>query len=77
MTKRYEMTRTHGDEPMTLIFPEGTFETLPFEVRLQGPWYGCSYCDMDSLRPGQRIEILREGYTIMRDTVRAIHAVAA
>ncbi|MEJ2116456.1 MAG: hypothetical protein P8Y67_03245 [Alphaproteobacteria bacterium] len=69
MTKRYEITRTIGDEPMTLIFHEGAFETLPFEVRLLGVWTGCSYCSMESLKPSQRAEIERQGYLIVRDTV--------
>jgi hypothetical protein len=67
MKRRYEITRTIGEEPMTLIFPEGTFEALPFEVRLLGVWTGCSYCSMESLKPGQRGEIEREGYIILRD----------
>jgi hypothetical protein len=67
MTKRYESTRTSGDEPMTLIFPEGAFETLPFEIRLLAAWTGCSYGSMASLKPAQRAELARQGYTILRD----------
>lgn len=66
MITRYESTQSHGDEPMTLIFPEGAFESLPFEVRLMGPWFGCSYGDMSSLKPAQRSEVLRQGYVVLR-----------
>ncbi len=67
MTTRYESTHLNGEEPMTLIFPEGMFETVPFEIRLLGPWSGCSYGDMASLKPAQRAEIGSQGYTIVRE----------
>jgi hypothetical protein len=52
---------------MTLIFPEGAFDTLPFEVRLFAVWTGCSYGNMANLKPAQQAEIARQGYTILRD----------
>ena len=67
MTARYESARLDGADPMTLIFPEGTYEALPFEVRLLGPWSGCSFGEMASLKAAQRAEILRQGYTIVRE----------
>lgn len=67
MTTRYEAARLAGDGQMTLIFPEGTYEALPFEVRLLGPWSGCAFGDMTSLKPAQRAEIGRQGYTIIRE----------
>src|SRR5262245_65156413 len=69
MTKRFEATCSAGDEPMTLIFSAGTYETLPFEVRLMGPWYGCLYINGESLRLAQRDEISRQGYTILREAL--------
>lgn len=68
MTKRYESASVAGDEPMTLIFPEGTFENLPFEVRLMGPWTGCTFGDMASLKPACRADIHRQGYSIVRES---------
>jgi hypothetical protein len=42
MTTRYESTHVTGDDPMTLIFPEGMYETVPYEIRLLGPWCGAA-----------------------------------
>ncbi len=67
MTTRYESTYLDGEEPMTLIFPEGMFEAVPYEIRLLGPWSGCSYGNMASLKPAQRAEISSQGYTIVRE----------
>jgi hypothetical protein len=73
MITRYESTQTPGSphtpgvEPMTLIFPEGTFESLPFEIRLMGPWFGCSYGDIAALKPVHRGELLRQGYAVLRE----------
>ncbi len=67
MIHRYEATYSTGEVPKTLIFPEGTFEALPFEVRLMGPWYGCQYIDGKTLKPAHRYEIMRQGYTVLRN----------
>jgi hypothetical protein len=67
MTKRFEATCSAGDEPKMLIFSAGTYEALPFEVRLMGPWYGCLYIDAESLKLAQRDEIARQGYTILHE----------
>ena len=62
MTKRYEMTRSRGEAPVKLIFVEGTWESLPFEVRLSRPWYGGEICGRTSISTQQRSEIARRGY---------------
>ncbi|MGB0084191.1 MAG: hypothetical protein WBP94_02300 [Rhodomicrobiaceae bacterium] len=67
MIKHYEATKTHGLEPLTLVFPAGNYEALPFEVRLMGPWYGCFYVETESLKPVHRYEISRQGYAILRE----------
>ena len=66
MSTRYESTHTPGTEPMTLIFPEGSFESLPYEIRLMSPWFGCNYGDIASLKPAHRGELLRQGYVVLR-----------
>lgn len=55
---------------MTLIFVAGTYESLPFEVRLMGPWYGSIPVATDHLKPSQRFEIARQGFTILREAGR-------
>lgn len=76
MMKRYETTSTNGPEPMTLIFPEGGYEALPFEVRLAAPWVDCSYGDMASLKPAYRLELLRQGYLIIKHAAVALRDAA-
>ena len=67
MITRYESTRTPGAESMMLIFLEGAYESLPYEIRLMGPWFGCSYGDIASLKPVHRGELLRQGYVVLRE----------
>lgn len=74
MTKRYETTRADGAEPMMLIFPEGTYDALPIEVRMLGPWAGCSFIEVGNLRPALRSEILQKGYAIVREWVGMLNA---
>ena len=47
-----------------LIFLEGSWETLPFEIRLLRPWYGSEFCDRNSLTTAQRLDIAAQGYCI-------------
>jgi hypothetical protein len=69
MTTRYEATYSNGPEPKTLIFSEGCYEALPFEVRLIAPWFGCFYIDGVKLKPAQRLEIMRQGYALVHESV--------
>ena len=58
------MTRSRGDAPVKLIFVAGTWESLPFEVRLSRPWYGGEVCGHTGITTHQRSEIARRGYCI-------------
>ena len=70
MTKRYEIVRSSDNPSLVLIFPEGTWESLPFEIRLLRPWYESEFCDRNSLcdrgslTPTQHLDIATQGYCI-------------
>ena len=64
MTERYETTRSRGEAPLKLIFLEGTWDSLPFEVRLSRPWYGGEVCGRTGITVHQRNEIATRGYCI-------------
>jgi hypothetical protein len=64
MTKRYEIARAPDDPPLVLIFLEGSWESLPFEIRLLRPWYISEFCDRHSLTAHQRLDIATQGYCI-------------
>ncbi len=64
MTKRYETTRSLDEPRLMLISPEGTWESLPFEIRLLRRWYGMEICDRSNLTAAQRFEIEMHGYSI-------------
>lgn len=74
MTQTYETTYAFADEPMTLIFPEGTYESLPFEIRLLAPWSGAGIVEVSNLKSAQRLELMRQGYTIIRDAMSLLKA---
>ncbi len=64
MTERYETTRSRGEAPLKLIFAEGMWDSLPFEVRLSRPWYGGDVCARTDITTHQRSEIANCGYCI-------------
>ena len=64
MTERYESTRSRGGASRMLIFPEGSWESLPFEIRLLEPWHGSEFLDRASLTARQCLDIAGRGYSI-------------
>lgn len=62
MTTRYEIVRSSDAPPLVLIFLEGGWEGLPFEIRLLRPWYQSEFGDQDSLTANQRVDIAMQGY---------------
>lgn len=71
MSGRFEFARAAGKNALSLIFPEGAFETLPFEIRLTAPWVGSSFGLISDLKPAQRWELSQLGYTIVRGALSA------
>jgi hypothetical protein len=47
-----------------MIIPEGTWDSLPFEIRLWRPWRGGTRCTESALTNLQRQEIAKRGYSI-------------
>jgi hypothetical protein len=74
MTTRYEAAFSSGPEPKTLIFLEGSYEALPFEVRLLAPWSGCFYIAADKLKPAQRVDLMRQGYALIHESAQLLDA---
>ena len=68
----YEIARSSNEPPLVLIFPEGTWEGLPFEIRLLRPWHGSEYCDRASLTAQQRLEIAWQGYSVVAQATAAL-----
>jgi hypothetical protein len=68
MTYRYEFTRSAGGKGLVLIFAEGAFENLPFEIRLAAPWVGHGYAKAGELKPADRWQLRNVGYVILRET---------
>jgi hypothetical protein len=64
MTERYESTRSRGGASLMLIFPEGNWERLPFEIRLLHPWHGSEFLDRTSLTARQCLDIAGRGYSL-------------
>jgi hypothetical protein len=64
MNKRYEAVSSPCELSLKLIFLEGTWESLPFEIRLWRPWRGGILCTESALTSLQRREIVQRGYSI-------------
>jgi hypothetical protein len=67
MSSRYEYARSGREKSLLLVFPEGSFETLPFEVRLAAPWAGQGYGDMGGLKAADRWQLRQLGYVMLRE----------
>lgn len=67
MSTRYEFARSGRESSLFLIFPEGAFENLPFEVRLTAPWVGCGFGLLGELKHAVRWQFQSLGYVILRE----------
>jgi hypothetical protein len=65
MPGTYEYARSSGEQPVHLLFYPDTFEALPFEIRLLGPWFGRAFGDVVNLPSARRRELAQQGYTIV------------
>jgi hypothetical protein len=64
MNKRYEVVSSPCEPSLKLILLEGTWESLPFEIRLRRPWRGGTLCTDATLTSQQCQEIVKQGYSI-------------
>ena len=62
MTKHYESTRSRGGASLTLIFPEGTSESLLPKSDYCIPWHGSEFSDRTSPTGRQCLDITGRGY---------------
>jgi hypothetical protein len=67
MSHRYEFTRAAGEKGLILIFTEGSFESLPFEVRLSARWTGLGFGEITELKMVDRRALLAHGYAVVRE----------
>jgi hypothetical protein len=67
MSTRYEFARSGRDRSLLLIFPEGMFDCVPFEIRMTAPWVGCGFCEISDLRAADRWRFHQLGYAILRE----------
>jgi hypothetical protein len=74
---RYEFARSGRDRSLLLLFPEGSFDSLPFEVRLAKPWTGKGYGELAALKPADRVQYQRLGYVMVREVMQQGYAVRA
>jgi hypothetical protein len=77
MTLRYEFARAAGGKDLLLIFAEGAFESLPFEIRLSAPWTGHGYGEVGDLKSADRWQLRHVGYVVLRETDMAEQSVGA
>jgi hypothetical protein len=63
--KRYEIVRASDAPDLMLILPEGSWQSLPFEIRLLYPWHESECSDGGWLTSMQRSEIAAQGYRIL------------
>ena len=65
MSELFEYTRSVGERQLHLLYHPGQFESLPYEIRLLGPWFGRGFGPVAGLRPVYRVELAHHGYVIV------------
>ena len=72
MNAHYEVAFSSREPLLRVILLKGTWESLPFEVRLAQPWRGSAPCPETALTDAQREEVAIQGYCV--DHASSAHA---
>ena len=73
MNARYEVAFSSREPLLKMLLLEGTWESLPFEIRLSQPWRGSSFCAETTVTAAQREEVARQGYSVDRLSIVSAH----
>ena len=64
---QYQTFRSVSDVHVFVLCYDGTFyETVPHEVRKQGPWQGNRRGAVEALKPEYRLALARDGYALVK-----------
>ena len=67
MVEGYQTFRSVSDVHMFVLCYDGAFyETVPLEVRKQGPWQGNRRGAVEALKPEYRLALARDGYALVK-----------
>jgi hypothetical protein len=63
---RYQTLRSVSDHHVFVVCHDGRFyDTVPEEVRKQGPWQGMQRGDVEKLKLEYRAALARDGYALV------------
>ena len=66
-TVHYQTLRSVSDHHVFVVCRDGTFyESVPADVRKQGPWQGQHRRRDRALKPEYRLALARDGYALVR-----------
>ena len=65
MTTQYLALRSVSNNHVHLICRDGEFDSLPDEVRKQGPWQVLMRGEVDRLKLTYRAALARQGYVLV------------
>jgi hypothetical protein len=64
---RYQAFRSVSDAHVLVLCYEGTFyESIPADVRKQGPWQGNRRGAVEALKPEHRLALALNGYVLVK-----------
>jgi hypothetical protein len=64
---QHQTFRSVSDTHVFVVCRDGSFyESVPEDVRKQGPWQGQHRGDVDKLKPEYRLALGRDGYALVK-----------
>ena len=62
---RYQIVRSVRDKKIHVIFCDGSFDTLPDDIRKLGPWQSLSRGDIERLKTHYRLQLAEQGFVLV------------
>ncbi len=57
------------DKKIHVIFPDGTFDSLPDDIRKLGPWQSLKRGDLERLKTHYRPQLAEQGFVVVHQSM--------
>jgi hypothetical protein len=66
---RYQILRSVRDKKIHVICSEGSFDSLPDDIRKLGPWQSLKRGDLDRLKTHYRLQLAEQGFVLVHQSM--------
>jgi hypothetical protein len=66
---RYQILRSVRDKKIHVISGDGSFDSLPDDIRKLGPWQSLKRGDLERLKSHYRLQLAEQGFVVVHQSM--------